>query len=246
MKAQRRTAKKQGILYPLLLAGTGVVILTTVVLLIIFLQTRTISDDLYYFDTGVRFEKTGTSVLKNEKGDGVYLENRFDIAQGGELLELGSAPLYYGDRDRIVLPQITTLTMPEKKLVARIDQFAEIESRQGAVYALIGSKEYRIEEGFLYDGKQTYIFLDKVTLSWDGNVVEMEPLSYAIVIYNQRIELYPYNGTSVVEQTGTCDVVASAQKGYTLDLSKCILKNAEGFESLLISQPSLMEPFEGA
>ena len=141
---------------------------------------------------------------------------------------------------------MTTLTMPEKKLVARIEQFAEIENRQGAIYAILGSKQYKIEEGFLYDGKQTFVFLDKMTISWDGKVVEMEPLSYAIVVYNQRIELYPYKGTPTLEQTGPCDVVASAQKGYTIDLSKSILKNAEGFESLLISEPSLMDPFEGA
>lgn len=232
--------KKRKIPLSLILVAAGVLIVVAAVLLVVFLNTKRIEGGVYYYDTGIRYEQQGGSVIRNEDEDGVYLEN-----SGDEKLALTSSPLYYEDEQKIFIPCDSTITLPSKRKVARITKFTELENRQGTVFATIGRDEYEIDEGFLYDGKNTYVFLDNMTVSWNGQVVQMPSLSYAIVIYNQRIELYPYGGEPMVEQTGRSDVTASADKGYTIDLSAGILTNAEGFESLIISEPSMMEPFTG-
>lgn len=242
IKKREANEQKRKISLTLLLVAAGVVIVGATALLLITLNTKKIDGGVYYYDTGVRYDKQ-SAVIRNDDENGVYLEN--SGSQGAEKLTLSSAPLYYAGEQKIFLPIDCTINSPSERKAAKIAKFTELEDRQGAVFAKIGNDELSISEGFLYDGKSTYVFLDDTTVSWSGNAIDMPPLSYAIVVYNQRIELYPYGGEPVVEQTGQTSVTASADKGYTIDLGSCILTNAEGFESLLISEPSLMEPFTG-
>ncbi len=222
------------------LVAAGIVIVGAAAVLLMTLNTKKIDEDVYFYDTGVRFDKQG-AVIKNDEEKGAFLESAQDQI---EKLTL-SVPLYYTDKPRMFLPVDSTITLPSERKTSKISKFTEFEDKQGRVSAVIGNDAFQLNEGFLYDGKSTYVFLDDMTVSWNGKALKMPPLSYAIVVYNQRIELYPYGGEPVVEQTGQISITASADKGYTIDLGSCILTNAEGFESLLISEPSLMEPFTG-
>ncbi len=241
-KKREAKEKKRKVSLTILLVAAGVVIVGVAALLLIVLNTKKIDGGIYFYDTGVRFEEQG-AVIKNDDENGMYLES--SGKKETEKLALSSAPLYYADRTKIFIPVDCTINIPSQRKAARISKFTEFENRQGAVFALAGNAEYGVNEGFLYDGKSTYVFLDDMTVSYNGSAVDMPALSYAIVVYNQRVELYPYGGEPIVAQTGQTSVTASADKGYTIDLGSCILTNAEGFESLLISEPSLMEPFTG-
>ncbi len=242
IKKRKNKEKKRKVSLTILLMAAGIVIVGVTTVLLITLNTKKIDGGVYYYDTGVRFDRQD-AVIKNDDENGAYLD---DSGNGEtEKLTLSSAPLYYDGQPKIFLPVDCTINIPSQRRAAKIAKFTEFEDRQGAVFAKIGNDEYGIDEGFLYDGKSTYVFLDDTTVSWNGSAIGMPPLSYAIVVYNQRIELYPYGGEPVVEQTGQTGVTASTDKGYTIDLGSCILTNAEGFESLLISEPSLMEPFTG-
>ena len=243
MKKREANEKRRKVSITILLVGAGIVIVGAAIFLLITLNTKKIEDGIYFFDTGVRYDKQN-AVIKNDNENGVYLDNG-GSQQTQEKLTLSSAPLYYADEPKIFIPVDCTINIPSQRKAAKIAKFTEFEDRQGAVFATAGNDEYGIDEGFLYDGKSTYVFLDDMTVSWNGSAVHLPPLSYAIVVYNQRVEFYPYSGEPVVEQTGQTSVTASADKGYTIDLGSCILTNADGFESLLISEPSLMEPFTG-
>lgn len=241
MKKRNNNEKKRKLSLTIGLVAAGIVIVGTAAVLLMTLNTKKIDEGVYFYDTGVRFDKQG-AVIKNDEEKGAYLER----AQDGQTEKLTlSVPLYYADKPRIFLPVDSTITLPSERKTAKIAKFTEFEDEQGLVAAVIGNDEIQLNEGFLYDGKSTYVFLDDMTVSWNGKALKMPPLSYAIVVYNQRIELYPYGGEPVVEQTGQISITASADKGYTIDLGSCILTNAQGFESLLISEPSLMEPFTG-
>lgn len=242
MRKREAKDKKRKVSQTLLLVSAGVVIVAVAAVLLITLNTKHIDGGVYYYDTGVKFEKQG-AVIKNDDDNGAYLEN--GGGQGTEKLTLSSAPLYYAEQPKIFIPIDCTINIPSERKAARITKFTEVEDRQGSVFVLAGNGEYAVDEGFLYDGKSTFVFLDDMTVTWNGSAVDMPALSYAVVVYNQRVELYPYGGEPVVEQTGQTSVMASADKGYTIDLGSCILTNAEGFESLLISEPSQMNPFEG-
>ncbi len=242
IKKREGNEKKRKVSLTILLVAAGVVIVGVTAVLLIILNTKKIDGGIYFYDTGVKFEKQG-AVIKNDEENGVYLESSGN--KGTEKLALSSAPLYYADQQKIFVPTDCTINIPSERKAARIATFTEFENRQGSLFALAGNAEYGINEGFLYDGKSTYIFLDDMTVSWNGEAIDMPALSYAVVVYNQRIELYPYGGDPIVAQTGMTNVTAHADKGYSIDLGACILTNAEGFESLLISEPSLMEPFTG-
>lgn len=242
IKKRESNEKKRKLSLTMWLVAAGIVIVGVSAVLLVTLNTKKIDDGIYFFDTGVRFDKQG-AVIKNDEESGAYLENT-QGSTGAEKLTL-SAPLYYADKQRIFVPVDCTITLPSERKTAKIAKFTEFEDKQRSVAAVIGNDEIKLNEGFLYDGKSTYVFLDDMTVTWNGHALHMPPLSYAIVVYNQRIELYPYGGEPVVEQTGQISITASADKGYTIDLGSCILTNAEGFESLLISEPSLMAPFTG-
>lgn len=231
-------ARKRGILNPFVLLAIGVGIVVLIVFFVLFVDSRTINQDTYFYETGVKIELADSAKLTRQQDGGMLLEN------DGKTYTMGALPVYYTAEKKVMLPSAMSIMLPNREKVAKLDYFTEIKSPEsGSAMATFSNKDYVIEEGFLYNGKDTYIFIDKVTVQWGEQVIEMAPLSSAVVVYNQRIELYPYGGEPIVEQTGPVDVLASTSTGYILDMSKAIVTNAKGTEILLFSEPSMLEPY---
>ena len=72
--------------------------------------------------------------------------------------------------------------------------------------------------GYLFDGVDTYIFLENTELRWDGGSVEVPALSYAVARYGNTLQYFDYAaGTSTVVQTGESELTASfREQGMSL------------------------------
>jgi hypothetical protein len=221
---------------PLLILAAIVV---AVVLIVMRLGVYSIDEPVYRFENGARYDYSGTTEIKrDENDDAIYLKNK------DESILLEDAPIYYGDdANSILLPQQMIYVDPTTLRTGRTGYNTLVSVDDAGVgTALVNGDEIGIDKGFFYDGRNTYVFLEPVTVSWNGQTAELGPLSYAIVYYNLRLELYSADGeTAVVEQTGDARVQAtSADRGFTLDLGTDVMTTTGG-ESLLTTRPDLLD-----
>jgi hypothetical protein len=134
---------------------------------------------------------------------------------------------------------------PEEKKFKKLAYFTEIYKSGNSIFVQNGGQKIPLDDGFLYNGLDLYLFVKKTTVKWNNRVFVLEPLSYAVVTYNKRLELYPYQGGgSIHEDTGDCEVMAETQSGFSINLSMDILRRADGIEQLLFFQPSSLKKME--
>ena len=99
--------------------------------------------------------------------------------------------------------------------------------------------------GYLFDGVDTYIFLENTELRWDGGSVEVPALSYAVARYGNTLQYFDYAaGTSTVVQTGESELTASFANGDVLDMGTDTMKKANGTWYLLVARPGTLNRME--
>jgi hypothetical protein len=236
----------------------GVLVVTAVVVFFVMrIGTVTFDEPLYRYENGVRIDYEGTSSIRHE-------EDTFFISSGGRETELPHAPVYFSnDKGHVFLPnQMIYVDPTGTSPLRRTGYNTELvrtaagdggggaaggttgaASAAGSVVAHVNGEEATLTGGFLFDGHNTYVFLEPMTVIWGGQEREMPAYSFAVVHYNLRFELYPQfdEGGIVVEQNGEDIVRAVAASGaYTIDMSKDILQTTEQ-EMLLFTEPSLLE-----
>jgi hypothetical protein len=239
------------------------IVVVVVVLIISRIGVYTIDEPVYRFENGVKHEYTGKTEIKRDDKDVVTLTNN------GRSEALESVPLYFDPNpadpdaadqaDQSQAGQSAAKKNPTKVLIPTrmiyVDPWTMRMGRTGyntlltmegsSRTAHTDSRDISLGAGFIYDGRNTYIFLDPMTLEYGGKTIDLPPLSYAMVYYDLRIEIYTPNGeTAIVEQTGPVKVNADSKDttdgGYHIDLSMDILRSKNG-ETLLITQPSLLD-----
>jgi hypothetical protein len=224
-----------------------IVICAIVVVVIIFIISRigvyTIDEPVYRFENGVKYDYAGKTEIKRDDKDVMTIVN------GGGSAVLESAPIYYAQSPtRMLVPTRMIYMDPWTMRMGRTGYNTLLTVDGGSRSVNTDGRDISLGAGFIYDGQNTYIFLDPMTLEYGGKTVELPPLSYAMVYYDQRIEIYSPDGeTAVVEQTGPVRVNADSQDtadgGYHVDLSTDILRSKNG-ETLLITQPSLLDELQ--
>jgi hypothetical protein len=236
LRLKKQPKKEKLLLISLTLIFAG--ILALIAIYILQMDGRTIKADLYRYEHGHRFDYFDSSRIF-KSGDKTVLRN------GGYLHLLTAAPLYYQDRERLFIPEGMAVYSPAKNSLGKVTNFTEIYQEKNGIFAESTYKRIRLEAGFLYDGSNLYIFLERTIVKWSDNTVVLEPFSYAVVIYNKSLELYPKEaGLVILEDTGNSIVSAEMENGYSVNMSTDILCGADGKEQLLFSQISALEKLE--
>jgi hypothetical protein len=200
------------------------------------------NEPIHRYENGVRFDYDDSAKLKRSDIDGadVYLlryEGREDI--------LPEAPIYFENPGKVFLPaQMVYVDPTGARAPQRTGYFTLFENESGNKYsAEINGNDVELENGFLFDGQNTYVPLEPWVLLLDGQKIEIPALSTLTVYYDLRIEVYPVGDDDkiIVEQTDTGDISAVSERGgYTVDLSRDRLLTKDS-ESLLFTQPSMLE-----
>ena len=197
-----------------------------------------VTEPIYRFDTGARLDYTGRTTFERDEETGeLTLKNK------GKTEVLDHAPIYYTENEnKILSPAQMAVVYPDVKKHGRsgFNMIIERDS-DGNYIALIHGKEIDVTNSFLYDGNNTYVFLEPMIISIGMEEITLPAYSYAYVYYNLRIELHTQDDSiNVVKQTGEIIVLATAlDYSYEIDLSKDILRTPEG-EILLITDPSVL------
>lgn len=199
------------------------------------MDTLTIKQDVYQYTAEGKKSYYGANSI-TRTGLGCILENK------GKMIELDSTPLYYVNENKILLPSVTSIVLPQLSLSNRIANMSLLYESNGQYYVENEKSTIKVSDFFLYDGKDTYQFFEPVTVTWNNNSVDLSPLSYLVVKYNQTIGIYDrekdvYNSVD----TGQCNVLVTMKCGATVNMSTDVLSGGDGQEIMLYLQPNLLE-----
>ncbi|MDR2132610.1 MAG: hypothetical protein LBP30_04605 [Clostridiales Family XIII bacterium] len=192
--------------------------------------------ETYHYDVGVRFEHAADAKIS--------ITNRgATLADGNKTYPLSANIVYYAGEKRAL---ITTamLAVSRDGRQGRVEYFAEADFGGENPVLRDGDDSIEIEGGFLFDGRDTYLFLEKGTLVVGETKLRFTPGACATVTYNANAEIYLQDAAEgISKNTEEKEVTAIMEGGYSIDLGKDILRK-DNTELLLFTDPSMLAPLK--
>lgn len=164
---------------------------------------------------------------------------------GGTLKrETDALPAYYENRQAVVLPQDMVYYAPRDNTCLRVEHFSELTYNSLGVQEIsLKRKTADMQAGFLYDGKDIYLFLEPVKLSVNGAVIDLGAMS-CVEADTQigMISVYNTNGEMLFEEMKSRCSVYPASKDYTVYLLDDSMERHDGTRVLLFGEPQKLDP----
>jgi hypothetical protein len=157
-------------------------------------------------------------------------------------MELKATPLYYVNEKKILLPSVVSIVQARASLTNRIANMSVVYEEQDKFYVKNEKNTVKVSDFFLYDGKDTYLFFEPVTIVWENDSLDLSPFSYITVKYNQSIEAFNRETEDYISiKTGMYNVTTTLKCGKTINLSSDIISQENEQEQMLFLQPNLLE-----
>ncbi len=193
---------------------------------------------MYQYFSGVKVSYEGKVVLTNN-GDITTVESKDGISN------INDAPVYFQDVSNEVLTtknmQLVIPRLFNKNYKLKFFTKLIYDDETNSVHYLMGKNKVQLEDSFLYDGNNLYLFLTNVVLMVNEKKYELSPLSYAIVNYMGEVEIYDkLNDKYHVIDLSEKDVVAT-MGDYNINLSTDMLSYKENSRLLIKSVDNLNE-----
>lgn len=218
------------------------VIVTVVIFFINGLDTTTTeSHNFYQYFAGQKVEYKGQLTLSRKEGI-------TELKSKDKTVTLDSTPVYYGDNaNKVIFPENMAIIYPTQSgIMYKVNHFSDIVREGSSTYLEVNTttttQKKLVENAFLFDGADLYFFLQNTIIHANGSDYEVTPLSYAIVRYNQGVEIYnkEKDEYTVVE---TKENVTATTADYTINMSIDALKSAEK-DQLLIKNINYLQNVE--
>lgn len=182
---------------------------------------------------------TGKTILHyDDKTGEVTLKNK------NRSLLLSGAPVYCRESESLVLSRKMAYSNYRTGLFGRVNHFAKISLENGMTSVYTGKKSGRqLKDGYLFDGKNTYLFLEPVTVTWGEESLSLRSLSVMTVYNQQGFCYYSYeDGQSGFIINKESPVYAAAGDGrYVLNMSNDMVDLDSGKSMLLPPNPDMFE-----
>lgn len=197
------------------------------------LDTFKVESPIYYFSFDEKLEFTDVKI-KNSKEKSVLKSEKEEV-------ELSSVPLYYKGESKIFLAKDIGVVNYETGQINKIEHFSNIIVRNGKSYVEYYSEEKELSTQFLYDGEDTYVFLNSTNIKIGETTITVSPLSYVkFVNGGNSMEVYSkdddiYTLIDIIDKDVNVEFVGGSQINLKLD----ILKNRKGELLLFKSLESL-------
>ena len=130
---------------------------------------------------------------------------------------------------------------PRNNVCKKVDRFTEIIYEDNNITAKNDNQTCELNQGFLYDGDNYYVFLEPVVANFNGYKVELSTLSYIEADYHSNVMAFDYvTKSNITEEPETEMVVTTSTEDYTLKPFNDSLENYKNEKSLLFSRPELL------
>lgn len=171
----------------------GIIILVLLTILIINLfnvnkdltSKKIKNEDVYIYFGTEKFDYKGNITLDRNN-------NITNIKFNNKKSKLYSEPIYYSKKEKIIIPTYYNLVNTSVGLQNKIKYYTELELIDDSYYLKNDKLNYKLNNNFLYDGSDMYIFIQQSTVTFNDIKVEISPLSFVNYIFDTK-ELYIYN-----------------------------------------------------
>lgn len=191
---------------------------------------------MYQYFSGVKTSYTGKVTLIND-GDIIKVESNEGI------MDINDAPIYYQDVDnKVLITKNMQLFFPHLfNKNYKLKYFTNVfyDTEMSSSYFEDGKKNVFLEDAFLYDGNNMYLFLTDISVQVLDEKYDLSPLSYVVVNYQGEVEIYDkkadkYHMIELCEK----DVLANLGE-YTINLSTDTVSNGDNSRLLMKSVDGL-------
>ena len=122
-------------------------------------------------------------------------KNRRDVIVDFEPINvkvnLDSSPIYLKDGKTVILPKDMSVVMPTMSCAEYLALGYSYIKYQKGLYMLTTNRYHNsLNHYFFFDGKDTYFFIENVTLVVNNEKINLTPYSYIIVQYNNYLSYY--------------------------------------------------------
>ena len=221
----------------ILTAGLMVVAVVVIMLTLKFRQgvdTVVMEDGAYQYFGEQKLSYTGKTKLRYDNGTAMLTDDT------GERT-IDSKPLYASDQE-LVLPVAYAWYDLDTGKIYRLEHFSKVDVEGNQIVLKDGNKKRVGARGFIYDGQNTYLFLEQAEITVGDHKVNLAPLSYVVSQYGTSLQYYAMGtGKSVVIQADGADQLAKFTNGDTLNLGTDTLNKANGSWQLLVADPAIMD-----
>ena len=224
----------------------GVILVVGIAILIVYFHYKnlnkvTVEDyELYQYFGNMRFDYTGKFSMKK---NGEITKIEYEDVE----IEADSTPIYYKNIDNeIILPKSMAIVFP--RLINKnykLPYFSRISidysMDDSSAFWKVNEKNLYLENSFLYDGANLYVFLYETKVTIDGVDYVLSPLSYVNVNYRADVTIYDKKNDKVtIIETHNDDVMGDLN-GYKINLStdmvlydrdsKLLIKNVDNLQT---------------
>lgn len=134
-------------------------------------------------------------------------------------------PIVNEEDAQLILPVSMGLMRPfHEDSLKRVNFFATLKKSGDITEINQNGFITEVEEGFLYDGSGTYIFLEDMTLTIGSSTYYAHALTYAKVFYKDAIEIYNITtGDYQYIDISNSDTTALSADGYSINLGTGVM-----------------------
>jgi len=187
---------------------------------ILLFATRGFTEELKWQkveSTAHQYYNGASSVITS--GTELKVDGEGAVVSKNENEAIADLPIYYDDRDALLLTETSIYYDPRSDSETQVEPLTEFSIRNGNVYAAKGDREKRVDKGFIYNGKDKYIFLEPVTIAVNEISFDLPALSYieADAYGNVSIFNYETKETENIKAAGEAEAYPEG-KAYTLQM----------------------------
>ena len=238
----------------------GIIVIAVIFIFVAYRIFRSISGSnqridlsgkaFYQYFSGIKKEYSGKLEIINKKDSKNDKNEKVLILEDNSTVYLDATPMYYRDElGKLLLPEKVEVIFPKLKTNYKFEDFSVLYKENGKIkvkrYRDNESKAKEIEDAFIFDGQDMYLFLKETKIKVDDQEYVVPPLSYAYVSYRDYVEIYDYDKDEVVVLQGKeyeQDIKAYTDD-YTIDMSIDSLEYEET-QQLLIKKLDYVRDFE--
>ena len=145
-----------------------------------------VDDNLYQYLSGIKYEYKGKTSLTADN-NGIILNNK------NINIDMDSTPIYYSKKDKVLLSNSMSVIFPKSNFKSnklRELSYLNYDKKLNECDYSKGKYSTNITSGFIYDGMDLYILVNKGVLYINGEEINISHMSYIIANYDNNVILY--------------------------------------------------------
>lgn len=171
------------------------------------------NESVYFYIQDARFDFHTKITLDHE-------DKVTNLYAGDNTMQLSNEPLYFVSKEEAIFPNTMSVIFPvEGQLQKKINRFTVVNGE--GIQTILSNQglKYALTNGFIYDGGDVYFFVEKGTLTWGTESVELSPMSFVTCDYYGDLSYYDYETKQarLIEKVET-DVIMNFEN-YQINLS---------------------------